>query len=159
MELSKTKALGFITSSEMKTQNDKCNDLTEDNSLVNHCDGYCILKDHVKKGNFYEQAKSGKSLWTFLSSDKEFCKEINKDVSKTASFEAITTTKGLSSWRQAFGKCKSHAEPWILNQMLRYLIKHSCMVNDVDFVYLHTVYSPCNCCHDVLLKFSRFQYT
>jgi len=149
------RALAFITKESTKKSNLECRIGTEETPKKNYCDIHCLFKVESAKDPFEKRYRSSESKFCFLGSDKEFCRNISSTPSKQGILEAIFATEGFDEFSRSLNNSPTHTEAWQLNNILKELVQNDSQINDIDFLYLHTAYSPCDSCNETLIKFVK----
>ena len=70
-------------------------------------------------------------------------------------YNEVTGKTGFWELDYQIEKCKSHSEPHHLSIILKKLMIRGIRIQDVDFLYLHSSFSPCNQCNHIMELFSK----
>jgi len=133
-------ALDFIQLASTKESNESCRRQIDQDPLTNLCLSYTFYKS--SNIHSFKSFTSGENRWKIVGNSNFFRSAVEK-----VPYEDVIKRKGYEKLKLLYFQCKTHAEPRLLNSILTTLILRGGMVRDLDFIYLHTGFSPCNKCN------------
>lgn len=96
---------------------------------------------------------SGDETWKLIGDDSFRQKAIRHDVEQ--SYQLAIQTPGIKELERSFLEHRTHAEPRRLNEVIWEVIRRGFKMQDLDFIYIHTAFSPCNGCNRILEYFVK----
>ena len=124
-----------------------------DENYANFCDAYYKLKTSQTL-NYVGRLQSGDNTWTTLKEiPANKLKDIFKDEDSIKVYEKIVENAEYDRLCQQMKIVAKDTEPHQLNKILLQLVESGRKLENVEYIHLHTSYSPCNVCNQTIEKF------
>lgn len=120
-----------------------------------HCPNHCIGHSKIINQQAFQETpiiQSGDYEWHILGEEDEETRttyfiNVNSQAVKQSMMRLSRKLVDLMR------KNDSHTEPRILNRFLVDAVKQGRSLSELEYFYLHSTYSPCNLCNEILKLF------
>lgn len=118
-----------------------------------------VIKDNQEPDDEYLTYDSGDKTWTYFTEHgfQESLKPregISHDAFSKAQ-QSFLVDRKFEEVFELIERAKSHSEPKLIVDAVRNEIQNGVCRQRIDGLYIHSVLTPCDSCHEIILKLAR----